>query len=670
MNQLKRIILNTVSAIEGKDPSVDINGNLIEDKEKVTDPGAKFVRPYHLTYSQGHRPPPNVSFFQSEYDLYTIANAVQLDGITNRSVGIFREQILKNGFELVSRDDRAQKHIRNRLREIELLTNVKFKETIAGVAQQLVTYGNAYIIKVRKSVSKYGKPYRLFNKRVKPIVGLFLADATTMSIGLKNNRITHYQQEIKGEYRIFAREDVIHLTYNRIPGTLTGVSNIHMVLDDIRALRKLEEEIEILGFQYAIPLYLYQVGTDNHPAQQGEVDAVSTAINNMPTYGIMCVPHTHDMKAVTNNNDPVDVMKFVEHFKKRIYSGLGISPVSMGESDTSNRNTSEIADVSMQNITKSYQQIISNKIEQELLVEFLYDGKIDPHRVASELRFGEIDQEAQIKKETNILQKYQGNYITLTEARMEGDYEPKVADKDLYINRVQIPLIKAEGQIQEKVANIGAKATATRKASENNTKSKSKPTNQHGTSSGRPKIKRDYLEDIGNFTHTLGVLLFADNGNESQLNRDKYMDKVSAKIKFGIRDQLRYTINKYKGYYHLDDITIEDSVLKEATNYFVLKVQDKVNSIGTLTGEGSLTKLNYSLNSIKTMICSDDKINNLAKIIVMRNMGNSSILYNATDCSLHADWNMDLERFTMDQVPPMGYNCNCTIDRTEEDNEV
>ncbi len=1010
MNSFQRYIANTFLGMNTSNGSVSITGKEIADASKVQDPGAKFVRPYHLRYSTGHKAPQNVTFYQSEYDLYTIANAIQLDGILNRSVSIFKEQILKNGFECVSKDDKVQQHTRARLREIEILSGIKFKETVASIAQQLVTYGNAYVIKVRKNISKYGKSYRLYNKQVKPIVGLFLADATTMKVGLKNNKITHYEQEIKGERRNFYKEDVIHFTYNKIPGTLTGCSNINMILDDLRALRKLEEEIEILGFQYAIPLYLYQVGTDTHPAVQGEIDTVSNAINNMPTFGIMCVPHTHDMKAVSNNNDPVDVMKFVEHFKKRIFSGLGISPVSMGDTNcysedtltltengwkyftdidhtttkiatynpdtkgieyhvpnschiqdytgemvhfygkhvdtkvtpnhemwvmirhsgerkkvfakdlldkkypefcfidkvrntpggtsfisldkktisidnllqlagwyvsegcldvssarnhryrtiicqkglyvsdirlllnssklsfsekkgncgvtvftiygkdvyhfmqdnfghlaenkyisnkfknlsinqanillstmmkgdgywdsksntgqyyttseqlkldviqlaieagyqtkytkpidptprllndtmiypkypvqrisitnstkdyriltpkhvtsefysgkiycynvpnhlfitmrngkvaihgnTSNRNTSEIADTAMQNITKSYQQIISNKIEQELLVEFLYDGRFNPYKVDTQLRFGEIDLEAQIKKETNILQKYQGNLITMTEARLEGDYEPKVEEKDLYINKVQIPLIREEGAIQEKVASIGAKAAAAKKASENKVKSNSKPTNQHGTSSGRPKIKRDFIDSVASYTHTLGAIFLSDDGYKSKINRDTYMNKVSLKIKFGVRDQLVYTIDEYKKYYHLDDITIDDTILQKVSHYYTAIVQNRIDNLTKITGTRSAAKLNYSLDSIKDMISSDNKIENLAKIIILRNNGYSSILYNADNCLLHSKWSMNVDDFSINEVPPLRRECKCTI---EEDNEL
>jgi len=672
LNRAQKFILTKILGI-GEDSidkltSIGINGEDIEDKQTVTDPTGKFAKPAFLSYMRGANPPNNVTFHQSEYDLYTIANARQLDGILNRAIGIFKEQILKNGYEIISKTDRAHKHLQKRMREIELSTNIKFRELVTTVADQLVTYGNAYVIKVRKDTSRYGRRYKLFNKTLKPIVGLFVADATTMKVGLKNNMVDKYEQNIKGETRYFDAKDVIHLTYNKIPGTLTGMSNFNMVLDDIRALRKLEEELEILGFQYAIPLYIYKVGTDTHPAEGTEVSNVREAINNGPTYGIMVVPHTHDMQAVTSKNDSIDIIKYVEHFKQRAYAGIGVSPVAMGEMSSSNRNTSEIADISMQNITKSYQTIISSKFEQELLSEILLDGNFDPMSINSEMRFPEIDLEAQVKKETNILQKYQGNLIGLSEARAEGDYEPKVDEKELYINKVQIPLIEAEGKAQAQVAKVsaanrgavGSSAKSKTKASEKSISSKSKPTNQHGTSLGRPKIKKDHLVEAGNFCKTLGHVLLLDDAYESNLNRGKYLEKVRQKLKSTIKKQLKYTLDMYSEYYHLDSYTPDSDIIDEVCKYYLIRITDKVNRMSKFES-GSDLKVDHILNDVKNFISVDTKLENLAKIIILKKNGFSSILYNADECELHSDWDMDLNDFSMDQVPPLSYGCGCTV---------
>ena len=580
----------------------------------IKDPSLKFSKPKYVKNVNYNKMLHNVEFEDSEYDLSTIANAVQIDGLLNRSVNIFVEQINKNGYDFVVPDTKLQEHINNRLREIELFTNQKHTELINGISRQLVTYGNAYVIKSRKnSVSKYGKSYKLFNRTVQPIVGLFLADATTMKIGLNNaNQVTYYKQTIAGNERIFKADDVIHLTYNKIPGLLTGRSSIVSILDDVRALRKLEEEAEILGFQYAVPLYLYKVGSDNHPAAPGEVDSVAMEINHMNTYGIMCVPHTHNIETVTNNNDPIDIIKYVEHFKKRVYSGLGLSAAVMGESDTSNRNTAEASYLSMQSITKSYQQIISDKLGLEFVKELILDAGYNPSRFEYEVRFKEIDLEATIKKETHLLQKYQGNLITLTEARLGLEMESKVDEKDLYLNKIQIPLANAEaqaqipviekqGEVQIKVAKSAPKpptsggssaapkktATASKtKSSEKSTKGKSQPSNQHGKQLSRPTFKKDFINDSKDYAKNIAKTLLNNDNYKSQLNRTTFVNKLSNNLK----DTILQLTNA--------DSTIEYQIIHKT---IMLRLTDRVNRLSVID---SNEKYEYMINSIYDEILS------------------------------------------------------------------
>lgn len=687
------------------DGDIGITGNQISDEAKVRDPIFLYNKPSYYNYTRRNnsvRNPNGVQFYRAEYDLPTIANAIQLDGLLNRSVNIFVEQILKNDFEVVSKTDKAQKHTRARIREIELMTNIKFYETIETAARQLVTYGNAYIIKVRRNSSKLGKPYKLFNRTVKPIVGLFVAEATSMQVGVNSlGKVSHYKQMVNGEESIYQVDDVIHLTYNKIPGTLTGLSNIHMVLDDIRALRKLEEEIEILGYQYAIPLYLYKVGTDNHPAAPGEVEAVSNTVNHMPTYGIMVTPHTHTMESVTSDADPIDIMKFVEHFKRRAYTGLGISPVSMGETDTSNRNTSEVLDIAMQAITKSFQTILKNKIDQELFKEFIMDAGMSPAKVDVSMRFPEIDLEAQIKKETHILQKYQGNLITRTEARLEANYDAKIDEEDTYLTDVQIPLAQAEagiqaeadikvvkeqGKVQEKIARIGAAAKAASSssvstktsgrsksngtkakkastASQNKVSSNSKPTNQHGTSLGRPKISRDHIDDMINFTTGLSDILLLDEGYTSNLNLDTYTNKVKIKIKSSINQYMKYTTNDMLEYYHRKDLKLPKEIEDDIYKYVDMLVDQKINRLKNIpVNELSDNKIRYTIGALVDEIDCTDKIDNYIKSFILKESGYSTILYNSDDCSLHSDTNVNVSDISINNVPPLRRGCTCKIE--------
>jgi len=1007
--------LKTLASAFGKleDSEVVLANGSIIDKRDVEDPTEKFhsMKPRQIV--RNYRILNNIAFYAPEYDLPTIANAVQLDGLLQRSVNIFVEQILKNGYEITSKNDRLLRHINRRMKEIQQGTGISFYETMNNIGRQLVTYGNCFLIKVRSNAkSRYGNQYRLYGKNHNPIVGLFVADATTMSVGInKEGHVSNYRQNVKGRVRYWDERDVIHITYNKIPGTLTGMSSIVPVLDDVRALRKLEEEVEILGFQYSIPLYLYKVGTKDQPPAVNEIESVSATVNNMPSYGMLVVPGHHDITVPTNNNTPVDILAFVNHFKRRIYSGLGVSPIAMGEvecydedtltltesgwkryteidkdvdkiatynpetkgleyhipnlehirdytgkmihftgkhvdikvtpnhemwimirhsgerkkvfahelldgkypefcfidkieecseslinntvcldskniseidlmylagwyvsegcldiynaskgryrtiisqkepkaaeirnildrldlsyserlnkktsvidfriygkemyyfmldnfghgsankflsdrfrlvttdkakvlvqtmmngdgswgkdntgiyytssdklrddfmhlaltagyqtkalgsyigsypgsslpvhrisitdsdkdyriltpdhveevdyigkvycynvpnhlfitmrngriaiqGNTSNRNTSEVLDASMQTITKRYQQIIKNKIELELFRELLLDGGLNPSDTFVEFNFPEIDLEQQIKKENMILQKWQNNMISRTEARLEMDYERAVQDADTFLRLVEIPKIEAEGENQKDIAKISAQAAKVRanSAASKTTSSTNKkmrattsanmPSNQHGTSSSRPKIKRDSIQEIyGELTDSLHNLLLSD-GYQSTINKDKAANKIMGLVGPKLRKLISHKLTEIKDFYHLPVDEIDRSALDDYINDVRIILTDKVGRhISQINDD---IKVGLFVDEIKDFLDTQEvKVDNFAKVLLYKSLGYKTILVDAGSCSRHTSINISSNDLSYLKIPPFRYGCSCSID--------
>lgn len=709
MNFFKKVSspFKNISVRDNKPPTLLANG--LMDKKDIEDPTGKFCGPVHIgmenknNYVQRR----NVYYNPSEYDLPMLANAVQLDGILRRAVNIYVEQILKNGFEINSQNDKIQQHVSRRMKEIEYFTGISRYELLSQICTQLVTYGNAYVIKSRANkTSKFGKSYRLYGRENYPIVGLFVADASTMEVGLNDKGdVTTYKQRLRGESSEWDERDVIHLTYNKIPGTLTGQSHLIPVLDDVRALRKLEEEIEILGFQYSIPLYLYKVGTKDVPPAPGEVDEVSRAIANMPSYGMLVIPGHHDVTIPANANNVMDIIKYVEHFKSRIYGGLGVSPVAMGQSDTSNRNTAQVSDVAMQTITKSYQQIVRNKFELDLFREFLLDGGYKSIDDEIEFKFPEIDVETQVKIETHIISKWQNNIITRTEARNEMDYENSIKDTDTFLRLVDIPKIEAQHQGQMNIAQLNADTTLeTAKMSADNqvklaklkpapsaggekapgapaalpkpgagghsvttvkhkvvgppklaraTSNKVAPANQHGKAT-RPKYVKNSTDSIFDGLTIFNQTDFASNLNISVINY--------------LKDELDYTIDRLNAFYHKE---IKDYDTTAADKYFSglsLILEDKVHRASKYLDDSQ--KLDTYGQQTKQFIDEQtNKIHNLAKILMYKGLGIETILITSANCEKHADTTFDISNLDYSKIPPFGYQCKCDIDEEKLNND-
>lgn len=642
-------LLNAFKSNPVAETPITITGSELSDKNVIKDPSEKYATAIGWSrYQNPLKKLKNINFYRSEYDLDTIANAIQIDGLLRRSVNIFVEQILKNDFELTSKNQKLQKHTKLRIKEIEALTGVSFYETMSIISRQLVSYGNAYIIKVRSNThSKLGSPYMINNQQYNPIVGLFIADATTITLGIgTSNQIEYFRQTIRGQIKDWKTKDVIHITYNKLPGTLTGISNIDAILDDLRALRKLEEEMEILGFQFSVPLYLYKVGNKDQPAAPGEVEKVSNKINNMPAYGMMCVPGHHTIETPTSSSDsPVNIIEFVEHFKQRVYAGLGVSPVALGEVSSSNRNTSEIADLTMQTITNSYQKIIKHKLELELLREFKLDGGFKSIEEEVEFNFPEIDLESQIKKENHLMGLYQGNLVSLSEARLGADYEADFDEQDFYLHNVQIPLAR-------ETANAKADASIRQTAAKN------KPTNQHGSAT-RPKTKKDYIEHTIDINNKL-INELLDFDNKSQINFDTYLKQIQSITKNNLVDEINYTIKEQGEYYNINMDSFNITNNNITTNYlltFEEILKDKVTRL-----YNNLDYSNLFHDNINHFIAlQKDKIKELSKIIIYSSLDLKTILINSDECEIHSTRKINITDINYTNIPPFKYGCKCKI---------
>lgn len=674
---LRRIMGGSIS-----DSEVLANG--LSDKRDVEDPTGKFFRTRFVAQINPTKLRKNVEFSRPEYDLPTIANAIQMDGFLQRSVNIFVEQILKNGYDWISKNDRAQRYINKRMKEIQNLTGVPFYELMNAIARQLVTYGNAYIIKVRSGTkSRWGREYQLYNRKYDPIVGLFVADATTIDVGInENGQIVNYRQKIAGSEIYWDEREVIHITYNRIPGTLTGMSSIIPVLDDVRALRKLEEEIEILGFQYSIPLYLYKVGTKETPPAPGEIDQVKETVNNMPAYGMLVVPGHHTIEVPTNNNTPVDLLSFINHFKLRICAGLGVSPVALGEGASNNRNTSEVMDISMQTITKRYQQLIKHRLEIDLFREILLDGSFDVSNELIEFNFPEIDMEAQIKKESNIIQKWQNNMITRQEARLELDRESSIDDADTFLRLVDIPKIEAQKSISIEVAKISAAAkmmvpvggttrgTSSSTRNSRTTDTKVRPANQYGKSTGRPKYVRDEMDIlIEDSMNKIGI--FLQDGNLSNLKTITLSNKLIENTQNSLKKYVNDCVNALCNFHHIKLPEQDNLLIDNYLNNVNIIINDKIKRLGKKLDSNIKIEL-FSKDLKDFLSFQKDKATNLAKLLVYKSLGFVTILVNADSCKLHSDVSLNLTEISYSDVPPLRYNCGCTISEKSmyEFNEV
>lgn len=458
---------------------------------EVNRPRAKTSSPL-LVYGRGltfSRSGSGDHFQRSEYDLSEIARARDTESYVRLSFDQLKTRIFREPWHLKSRNDKTVAYILTRLREAEMASNISFNSVLRQIGINLVQYSNAFLVKVRDSEYSSGKFVRRYGRDLAPVAAFFSADPTSMEAKRDElGNILQWRQNIPGfDERRFRKENVIHIAYDRSDGFLFGTPWIIPVLDDIRALRRLEELVELLVGKHIFPLYHYKVGTENAPAQEyddgsSEVDIVRGAVESMPTDGCIVTSERHTIQAISA--DPIEAKAYLEYFESRVHTGLRISNVDSGRGDTSNRATAGYLSAAKDDLAKDMQEVISDYLTFYLFDELLEEGGFplnEDNRVY--LCWPPIDPEEQRKREAHSALLFQNNLLSETEARFSLNRQPitETQREEMFYSLYTVPQIELKAEIAEEQSAL---------------KNVNKPTNQHGSKPTASRPKNDSLEDM------------------------------------------------------------------------------------------------------------------------------------------------------------------------------
>lgn len=375
-------------------------------------------------------------FHQAEYDLAEAGRIEDTDSYVRQAFDKKVALMFKEGWDIVGKNPRTVKYIKARFSQIARASGTPTEKLFREVGSSLVRKSNAFLVKVRKTEASGGRVRREPGKdaTIKPVAAYFISPAESMEYQLSGGKLSRWQQRMPdGSKKEWNNKDICHFYYDRKDGFIFGTPTLVPVVDDIRALRKIEENIELLVYQHLFPLFQYKVGTEDAPAgfdEYGnrEIDLVKQEIQYMPTEGGIVTPERHEIKAIGAEGRALRAEGYLEHFKKRVFAGLGISAVDMGEGETANRATADNMSRNLVDAVKDLQQVmeifVNDLIITELLLESTFGDSVLDEENICRLKFKEIDIEAQIKKEAHYADQFAKDVLTWDEARTKIGYDP------------------------------------------------------------------------------------------------------------------------------------------------------------------------------------------------------------------------------------------------------
>jgi len=527
--------------IQGKDIKLVVSGSRGQEIQKALEARPKIlgkVRGYEFKGSGDYRT--NRSrFVPPIYDLAEVARAADIEPYINQSIRKHREQILKEGYQITGLDEAMTAYVRQRLFEISVITGITTEQWLREVVTNLITYHNAFIIFRRDAKRSSGKPITVYGKELEPIAGIFVGDPTTMEVQVdKWGTPKRWKQHIDdGDIdveKMYPPEDVVHITVDKRTGFTFGTPYLLPVLDDIRALRKLEEVAIIVASKEAFPLYHYKVGTETRPAIQydgggDEVDEVTGDVANLPAQGYVVTSERHEVKLISKEGAALDLSPYLQYFESRVIAGLRLSPLDLGRGGGFSRGTATNLNKGLQDSAKDYQQVLSDHITSFIILPILLEGAFDVlEENMVRFTFPTIDREEERASQNHGLQLYMGNTISAGEFRKSYLNRQPMSDEDKndchmrHETEAQKEIVRAQGAVR--AAATGGSDLGTRSVS-NTIKNKGQPTNQSGTKPAKSRFKaNDYLDKVKDlFTSTRNLIINAlEDPNTGQIEIEDY----------------------------------------------------------------------------------------------------------------------------------------------------
>ncbi len=633
----------------------------------------------------------NAKLKDPEYDFATIRNAIDVESILRQAKEKYLQLIWKNGYSFIGKNQSSVEYVKMRLGQIAIMTGTPTSIFLDNVAEELITYHNVFIAVQRDTAMSGGKPYmNVFGKRVNPIAGLFVIPAshTKPVVDDKTGRLLGWKVEgFKDEDdKFFMAENIVHIYMSKATGNLTGTPMMIPVLDDIRALRKMEENAEALVYQHAIPLFKYIVGNKDNPTEDdNEITEVKSQVESSDPHGMFVIPFNHDIVAVGNGAAPLDVERYLRYFRQRIISGLGLSSVAYGEGDSANRGTALVQDKGLQDGAKKYIATIKTFIDELLINELLQEGNFDIMDPLDQVHLftPEIDVDAKIAKETHVMALYQGNCISENEMRSELGKDPVSEEERNFMYWNLVGLQKALIMSSDEMSNLGT-ASTTGLDIPKGTATKVRPTNQQGVKkNSKPKANdRVFVE---NSIRSLYMLLSEKYESVVGDVIERLKDKDSIKnINFHLLSSFNdlYICTKHmidhvygEGWISVDQGAPTVTIPILAENYAkMLKILGKD---ATILLEG--TKIKGHTIDMGDVINAFDslrpRLETISKIIIEKSfsMGLASALLKQKGAVVISDTkgtcggNMEImDTINIDQIPPHGQNCSCYVAKKEQ----
>lgn len=438
-------IANAVKAFFGRDAEAK--------KAKPAEPGRAQREPVakvELIPGRGRQQNFDRHLTEVDFDIDRIDTLYKNEAFVRRAVDKHIELMFKAGWDFVGDNPAVVDYINKRLKLIAETTRIPTNQLFVEIAEDLVKYSNAIVVKVRKNIAwPRGMRVRGIDGKP-PVAGYFPINLGFVQVERDSaGNVYKWVINFPGNSKSLELkpEDVVHFYYKRDKNQVFATPYLVSVIEDINALRQVEESVLKLIYRNLYPFLHHIIGLDKegYGGTDEEVAAAKEMIEKMDLEAGLVTTERHKIVPIALDH-VIDANNYLRYFEQRVFTGLGVSETIMGRSGSASRATAESQYFDLRETVKAMQRVMESFINEfiikELLIEGGYDPLMNPQDVVH-FRFREIDLDMKIKYENHIIYQYITNCITEDEMRTELGRNPITDRAKLFYNLVTIPVAKA-----------------------------------------------------------------------------------------------------------------------------------------------------------------------------------------------------------------------------------
>ena len=654
-------------------------------------------------------------FNRPEFNLQEIRDAAEADSYVKISLSKTSYLIYKAGWKFKSENQDAIDYLEQRFKIMSYCTDVPMDILMQGIADDLVKYSNAFLLKCR--VDKIpGVKATPLNDDGMIVGGYTRVDPCSIRIKRdKHGNIMKYEQGIGGNKKQFKPEDVIHFYLDKDANNAFGTPRIIAALEDVKLLRKIEGNVTALIYRFAMPLYQWKIGIPEVGFQgtDEEIAKAKYEIESGSLDGVFITNEKTEIKAIGSEGTAMNMQPYLNYFENRVFSALGVSAAQMGRGGA--KQDADSMEQQVHDTVKYIQRMMSEFIEKKILMELLLEGGFNPFDKNNyvDYVFEEISLETKIKKENHEINKYQSNVTTFPEARRRMGLKDETDDDEQLFNRKitdestmrQIDRT-AEHQLELARVNNAAKAatgssssSGKKKASSAGTKktrvtkdkgpsgrvdSIDRPKNQYGTHSVKMKESLDEslvtktskeYKDIINVYRDLKADILSGEIKTSihyEYTMDvlvekfkKIIDKQSAISRINAVQEINAVFDKNNEIPDdkIDLINFYEEIENSLSNILV----DIRNTVSKQNIDDVFDKNEYRLLYLLDYIQRKVYWFTYIKTGAILDVDKAYIVFNSKKDKEEHDVVVDTNKFTIEDVPSYHSFCNCRVTYNKSD---